>query len=263
MNAAVSNAITNSNARVSMPKIYAYEAWASFVQFWRIPAFAVPTLLFPLVFYAMFALILPSKTGGHLPAQYLLATYGAFAVIGPALSSFGIGMAIEQELGWLKLKRISPMPIGAYFTAKILMAMVFGGIVVACLSLLAVIFGDVSISAGRWFTLWGLLILGTLPFCAMGLMIGLMTKSKSAVAIVNLIYLPMSVLSGLWFPVEAFPAVMQSFAKVLPAYHLGALALHTVDLRAANVGLSIAVLLAYSAVFVMVALWLQRRRWNP
>jgi ABC-2 type transport system permease protein len=72
----------------------------------------------------------------------------------------------------------------------------------------------------------------------------------------------MSVLSGLWFPIYLFPPVMQSFAKVLPAYHLGSLALHVVGIKPAQVVLSISVLLAYTVIFVMVGLWLQRRRWN-
>ena len=51
-------------------------------------------------------------------ARYLIATYGAFAIMGSTLYAFGVGIAVERGLGWLEVKRASPMPLGAYFFAK-------------------------------------------------------------------------------------------------------------------------------------------------
>ncbi len=59
----------------------------------------MPTLAFPLVFYVMFALVLPGQWGGYQKATYLLATYGVFGVIGPSLFGFGVGLAIERAAG--------------------------------------------------------------------------------------------------------------------------------------------------------------------
>ena len=79
----------------SLLRLQAIETGHSLLQVWRLPAFSVPTLLFPLMFYALFGLLLPSKTGNAAPAHYLLATYGAFAVIGPALFGFGVGSSVR------------------------------------------------------------------------------------------------------------------------------------------------------------------------
>ena len=46
----------------------------------------------------------------------------------------------------------------------------------------------------------------------------------------NLIYLPMSFLSGLWIPYEVLPAAVKAVAPFLPAYHLGQLALGAIGL---------------------------------
>lgn len=244
----------------SLFRLQAIETGHALLQVWRLPAFSVPTLLFPLMFYALFGLLLPSKTGNAAPALYLLATYGAFAVIGPALFGFGVGLALDEEMGWLRLKRVSPMPMAVHFIARVLTSMVFALAVVLALSALAAVAGGVRLEAGRWLLLWATMTLGALPFCAMGLLIGSLVPARGAVAVVNLVYLPMSVLSGLWFPITMFPEVMQRFALVLPAFHLGDLALTIVGLRQANVPLALAVLLGSGVLFLMLALAVQRRR---
>lgn len=247
----------------SMPRIYARESWFAFIQVLREPAFALPTLFFPLAFYVLFGLILPSKTGNAAPAHYLLATYGAFAAIGPALFGFGAGLAMEQQMGWLALKRASPMPIGAYFAAKVAMAMLFALGTTILLGSVAVIFGKVHLSFWQWLHLTGVLVLGAIPFCALGLLIGSLAKAHAAVAIVNLIYLPMSALSGLWIPVKMFPAFMQDLAPLLPAYHFGVLALDAAGITMGNPASALAAMIGFTVVFTGMALFAQRRRWSP
>ncbi len=76
----------------------------------------------------------------------------------------------------------------------------------------------------------------------------------------NLIYLPMSVLSGLWFPILLFPEPMQQFATLLPAFHLGDLALAIVGIGEANIAASLIVLVGYGMLFLALALRAQRHR---
>jgi ABC-2 type transport system permease protein len=221
--------------RPSLLRIYLSEAAAELLRVIRTPSFAVPSLAFPLVFYVMFGLVLPGRWGDLDKATYLLATYGAFGVIGPSLFGFGVGMAMERQQGWLDLKRVSPMPTGAYFFAKIAMSMAFAFATI-CLRLVAT------------------LLLGTLPFCALGLWIGSVVKGQSAVAVVNLIYLPMSVLSGLWIPLMVFPSILQKLAVVWPAWHLGQMALGAIgQLHEVRYLAHAAVLLAMTTLFLSLA----------
>jgi ABC-2 type transport system permease protein len=240
--------------RPSMLRIYLAEAAAELLRVIRTPSFALPSLAFPLVFYVMFGLVLPGRWGDLDKATYLLATYGAFGVIGPSLFGFGVGMAMERERGWLDLKRVSPMPTGAYFFAKIAMSMVFAFTTVCLLSTAGVLFGGVTISFGTWLLLVATLLLGTLPFCALGLWIGSLVKGQSAVAVVNLIYLPMSVLSGLWIPLMIFPSILQKLAVIWPAWHLGQMALGVIgQLHAVRYAAHAAVLLAMTTLFLSLA----------
>ena len=111
------------------------EAKYEFLRVLRTPAFALPTLLFPPMFYLLFGLLL--NRGSDNAAHYLFATYSVFGVMAPSLFGFGVGVAIERERGWLALKRVAPMPPGAYLLAKMAMAMLFALIIYVVLALMA------------------------------------------------------------------------------------------------------------------------------
>ena len=71
----------------------------------------------------------------------------------------------------------------------------------------------------------GMTIVGSISFASMGLLLALLVPANAAPAIVNLIYLPMSFLSGLWMPLRFMPHWLQSIAPALPTYHLSQLML--------------------------------------
>lgn len=208
-------------------RIYPLEAGYEFLKMLRLPMFSVPALTFPLLFYILFGLTFGDQ---QQMAIHLLAGYGAFGVIGAALFSFGVGVAVERGQGWTEIKRASPMPAAAYFTAKIAMSLLFSALIVAGLSALATLFGGVRLPVESWLLLIAGLIFGALPFCALGLTLGYLCGPNSAPAVVNLIYLPMAFLSGLWIPIQVLPSWIQTIAPALPAYHLAQLALWAIDL---------------------------------
>lgn len=207
-------------------RAYGLEAKYELIKILRIPAFLIPAIGFPLMFYVLFGLVLTGGGRGATQASsYLLATYGAFGVIGISLFALGVGVATERGQGWLAVKRASPMPVSAYFLGKYAMSVVLGMVLIALLALLGVVFGHVHLTAQHW-AAWVIVeVLGGIPFCAMGLAIGYMAGPNSAPAVVNAIYLPMAFLSGLFVPASMLPKFLQGVAVIFPPYHLGQLAL--------------------------------------
>ncbi len=242
-------------------RIYWLEAKTEFLKAWRLPVYSVFTLAFPLMFYLIFGLTFGSEGAGPVNvAAYLLATYGAFGVIGASLFGFGVGLASERGQGWLRLKRASPMPPGAYFSAKIVIALTFSLLVVLGLFLMGFLLFGVRLPALTWTSLLGTLLLGALPFCAMGMALGYLAGPNSAAAVVNLVYLPMAFASGLWLPVEQLPGFMQQLAPFLPPYHYAQLALSTMGTgQGGSAWLHTAALFGFTALFLGVALWAYRR----
>lgn len=236
-------------------RIFALESKLEFLKAVRTPAYAIPTLVFPWAFYIFFGLAFGSRMAGPVSmSTYMIATYGAFGVIGAALFGFGAGVASERGQGWLLVKMASPMPPLAYFVAKTVMSLLFSTIIVTGLFLLGGLFGDVSLGILPAVKLGATLILGAVPFCAMGLAIGFLAGPTSAAPIVNLVYLPMAFCSGLWIPVQLLPEVIRAIAPWLPPYHLAQLALGTIG---ASTGSSpwvhVLALGAFTALFLLIA----------
>lgn len=201
------------------------EAKYEFLKNLRFPMFSVSTLVFPVMFYVLFGLIMGRQAIGTIGVTtYLIASYGTFGVMGASLFGTAAGLASERGLGWLEVKKASPMPLFAYFFAKVVMSMIFSAVDVILLLILGTVFGGVHLQAIVILKLLLTLVAGSLPFCAMGLAIGYFAGPTSAPAIINIFYLPMSFLSGLWIPFMFLPQFIQRIAIVLPSYHLAQLA---------------------------------------
>ncbi len=207
--------------------IYLKEMKYEFLKNLRLRMYTVSVLSFPIMFYILFGLVLNQNAaiGGTRLPTYLIASYGTFGVMGASLFGTAAGLASDRGLGWLQVKRASPMPPFAYFVAKVVTSMVFSTIIVLTLFALGVTLGGVRMPVASFAQLLGTMVAGSLPFSAMGLALGYFAGPNSAPPMINLIYLPMSFCSGLWVPLMFLPKVLQQVAHVLPPYHLSQLAL--------------------------------------
>jgi len=206
--------------------IYRKEAKYEFLKLLRARSFTLAILGFPVMFYVLFGITNRNAHEGSVHiAKYLLAGYACFGLIGAALFGIGVGLATELNSGWLELKRASPMPAPAYLFAKCAAAIAFGLVIVVLLTSIGVVFGDVHLTALEFSRMFGMTIVGSVAFASMGLLLALLVPANAAPGIVNLIYLPMSYLSGLWVPIRFMPHWLQQIAPWLPTYHLAQLML--------------------------------------
>ncbi len=190
----------------------------------RSKSFVIPATLFPCLFYLFFGIVFsPDKAQSYMFINYLI-----FGMIGPALFSFGVNVALEKQNGWLTLKQLAPVSPYQYLVAKCASAISFSLIVALLMSGLALMAG-VSLALTQWLMVVAIALIGTLPLCVLGLLLGMSVSAKAAPAIVNLVYLPLSLLSGLWLPIHLFPEVMQWCAWLLPSFHISQLALKAID----------------------------------
>jgi ABC-2 type transport system permease protein len=210
--------------------IYLKEAKYEFLKNLRLRMYTASVLSFPIMFYVLYGLVLYAKQsiGSTSVPAYLIATYGSFGVMGASLFGTAAGLSSDRGLGWLQVKRASPMPPFAYFVAKVVVGMAFSAMVVLSLFVLGIMLSGVRMPFFNFARLLGTLVLGSVPFAAMGLALGYFAGPNSAPPTINLIYLPMSFCSGLWVPIMFLPKVVQQIAHVLPAYHLSQLALGVV-----------------------------------
>lgn len=201
--------------------LFMKETKYEFLKLFRTKSFSLSIIGFPVMFYVLFGLV---NRGGHevgmSMSKYLVAGYSCFGMVGAALFGIGVGLASERSAGWLELKRASPMPAMSYLLAKCVTAIAFGLIITCVLIGVGMTFGGVSLTSVEIAKMLLMTIGGTIPFASMGLLVALLVPASAASGVVNLIYLPMSFMSGLWIPLQYLPGFLRHVAPMLPTYHL-------------------------------------------
>ena len=205
-----------------------HETGAELLKALRAPEFILPTILFPLVFFTLFAIVL--STSQH-NTTYLLATYGIFAVMGPALFGFGVGVANEKDRGWLELKRALPVPAYSYVLAKTITTLVFASLALLPIYLVAGFAGEVQLPTPTWAALFLVHLFSAIPFVMLGITMGFRFAANGAVALTNIAFFGLTILGGLWFPVSLFPSIMQTLSKLTPSYHLAEISLAVIGIQ--------------------------------
>lgn len=190
----------------------------------RSPGFSIPFLVMPVPVYLFFGVVLAAPAVAKQPgiADYLFSGFSVFAVMGPALFGVGIVLALERDAGFLRLKRALPAPGGAYLIAKMTMGMVFAAATMSTLIVAALVAGKINLSAWQMAVMTVVMIVGAVPFAAIGLFIGAYTSGSAAPAFANLVFLPMLWLSGLFIPLPKF---LERWAVIWPAFHLNQVSL--------------------------------------
>lgn len=230
---------------------YAKEVKYESLRMLRSPAFAIPFLLLPVPVYLFFGVMLAGPAVAKNPgvANYLFSGFCVFAVMGPSLFGAGCALAVERDAGLLNLKRAQPAPGGAYLIAKMVMSMLFAALAMASMLAAAALGDTVSLTSGQLVIMTIVMIAGAVPFCALSLLIGAYTSGTSAPAFINIVFLPMLWLSGLFIPLPKF---LERWAIIWPAFHLNQVALGSAgvsEFTFLNPAISAAVLVGVTVLF--------------
>jgi len=210
----------------------------------REPAALFFSVLMPVMFFAIFAGIFGAGQPGVMAA--MLAQYGTFGVVSVMLMNPGIGVAADRETGWLRLKKVSAAPVGATVGGKVLASLPYALAVLLALSAVTMAVAGPTMPLLTWLRVVGVLLAGSLPFAFLGLAVGFVTSTNAAAAVLNAVFFPMVIASGLWVPLNLLPGFVQAVAPFLPTYQLAALA--QAQLTGADATVPVLALLATAAV---------------
>jgi len=232
------------------------QAKAELLKLWRMPAFIVVSLAFPIVFFTFFGLPNLHKSQNGIDAGvFLLASFAAYGAINVALFSFGVSVAVERGQRQNVLMRATPLRPSAYLLGKAVAALLFAFLTILLLFVFGSVVGGIRLDAMTWLSLMSRLLIGLLPFVALGFATGYIASPSSAAPIINLAYLPLSFASGLFIPLDQLPGFIQKIAPYTPTYHYARLAWSAVGANVGSVGTSIVWLIGYGIAFVTLAIW--------
>lgn len=199
---------------------------AEVLRYKRIPEYVVGVVVLPVILFAMFGLPNSGQTlpGGTSVVALLFVSFACYGIVSQALFTFGADLAEERQQGWLRRLRATPMPMSVYFGGKLALSLFYSALTILGIALLAQSAGSANFSPARLLTTTGVLLLGTVCFSPMGSAIAYWARPRAVSTIVNLVFLPLSFLSGFFFPASQLPSVLQGVAPWLPTYHFGQLA---------------------------------------
>jgi ABC-2 type transport system permease protein len=228
----------------------------------RNPGLAFPVLVMPVALYALIALVVSAEAAAKDPIVgiFLFSAFSVMAISMPALFGIGTSLAMEREMGLLRLKRAQPAPAGSWLVAKIACGLAFGAIAYLPILGVALAAGALPLEPVRIVAMSATLLACAIPFCAMGLMIGTLFRGSSAPGYANLVYLPGCYLSGMFFPL---PPSMHWQVPLWPQFHATQLAMHAggiEKLQFVPVLVAVGGAVGFTVLFSAVAIWRLARK---
>ena len=182
---------------------------------WSFLAFvvAMPTTMY-LFFSSMFGGY--ATDGGVSVAAVMMVTMATYGGLGAAMSA-GNQIQNERSTGWFRQLMITGLTPTQFVAAKVLVAV---GVVIPAIGIvfIAGALRGVRLDASTWLGSFALLLVALLPMLLLGLTLGLWFKPAAASAATTLVMLALSMLGGLWIPLEMMPAAMQTLGQALPSY---------------------------------------------
>lgn len=173
---------------------------------------------FPLVFFFMFASLYKAERGGAI-TQVLTMVF-TIGVLGSGFFGAGIRAVVEREANILRRFKVAPISPG-----PILVASLVGGLInylpsALFMLVLAHLLYGMEIPH-NWLSLLPFIVLGVIAFRAMGLILASVVNSmQESQILIQLLYLPMLLLSGATIPLTILPVWVQIIAHFLPATYL-------------------------------------------
>jgi ABC-2 type transport system permease protein len=219
----------------------------------RHPAYTVPTLALPTIFFLFFG-----APGGAAGIGPRMAGFAGFAAIGVAFFQFGVGIANERASPWEAYVRTLPVSGAARMAARLVPAALFAAAAAGLLVVVAVAVTPVSLGAGEWAVLSVTLLLGAAPFAVLGVALGYWCPPRAALPVANLLYLTLAYAGGLWVSPRRLPGFVQAISPYLPTRSL-ADALDTAASRGGTAWRSLLELAAFGSLFALLAGWGYRR----
>jgi ABC-2 type transport system permease protein len=181
--------------------------------FWRNPSAAFFNFLLPLIFLALFGAIV---SGNRHELRIIVPGIAGMSVMSTTFTALAYNLTFLREQGVLKRMRGTPLPSATYLGGLALNAVTNAAIQIA-----------IVVVAGRAFFGLGwppdgvelavFVALGVLCFASLGVALShSIPNFESAPAVVNAVFVPVILISGVFFDIKHVPSFLRHIAQALP-----------------------------------------------
>jgi ABC-2 type transport system permease protein len=185
--------------------------------FWRNPSAAFFNFALPLLFLALFGAIF---SGDQKTLNVIVPGIAGLAVMSTTFSALAMNLTFLREQGVLKRMRGTPLPAASYLGGIAANAVTNAAIQIT----LVVLAGRVLFGIGwpkDWLELVVFLVVGVICLATLGVAWShVIPNFDAAPAYVNIVFLPVIFISGVFYDVDRTPAFLRDIAQALPLTHI-------------------------------------------
>jgi ABC-2 type transport system permease protein len=185
--------------------------------FWRNPTAAFFNFVLPLLFLALFGAVF---AGDQAQLDVIIPGIAGLSIMSTTFTALAMNLTFLREQGILKRIRGTPLPTGAYLGALALNAVTNAVVQVA-----------IIVVAGRLFfgidwprdglELVVFVVAGVACMAALGVAFShLIPNFDAAPAYVNIVFLPVIFISGVFYDATDAPQFLRDIAQALPLVHI-------------------------------------------
>jgi ABC-2 type transport system permease protein len=194
--------------------------------FWRNPAAAVFTFVFPIIFLVIFSAINSDDVVGKDASrvkftQYYVPAIVVFGIISACYTALAFTLSIRRTQGILKRKRGTPLTPSMYLGGVVGNALVVTIVLTAVTVLIGVAAYDFTFPdvASRLPKFALLLLVISFCFTSLGALVSTFVPNEEAApALINVVLFPLVFISGTFGPIGN-DSVLTKVAKFFPVWH--------------------------------------------
>jgi ABC-2 type transport system permease protein len=185
--------------------------------FWRNPSAAFFNFFLPLLFLALFGAIFG---GNQKNLNVIVPGIAGMSVMSTTFSALAMNITFLREQGVLKRMRGTPLPSGAYLTGIAANAVTNAAVQVTLVILAGRLFFNIGWPKD-WVELVVFVVLGVVCLASLGVAYShVIPNFDAAPAYVNIVFLPVIFISGVFYDVDNTPAFLRDIAQALPLTHI-------------------------------------------
>lgn len=186
--------------------------------------------------------------------DFLVPAILGMTIMMSCMMGMGATIAGERETGELARLFMTPTSVSTVIGGKIAAKLLIELVRVLILIFMAVLLFNVSIKGGFLQT-FIVLVIGALCFVGFGIMLSARTQTQEDYAQISLPFsMPMMFVSGVFYPIETMPWILQKLAYIFPLTYLND-AMRGIMLKGQTLGdvwLDLVVLLGFTLLFFII-----------
>jgi len=164
---------------------------------------------------------------GNIPyVTFFLPGILAYGIVITQFMNMAGGLAIQRDNGLLKRMRGTPLPGWAYVGGRVGSTVAVSAIMTVVMLVLGDVAFGVHLRAEAIPAVFLIVLLGAATFAALGIAaVSIIPNAEAAPVVANVLILPLTFISGIWYPMTNAPQWLLDVAKIFPVERLAS-ALH-------------------------------------